>query len=154
MMIVSLIAVVGTLCWLVFTFAVYAVPAFIGLSAAMLAYQTGAGVLGAIVVGLLAGAATLAVGQRMIASTRSPPLRLLLTFLFAAPAGVAGYHAVHGIMAMSPPAPGWHQLLSVAGGLLVGLVAWKRMTVLAEADPGGAPGGTNVIGAVRAADNG
>ena len=32
MLIVSLIAVVGTLCWLVFTFAVYAVPAFVDLS--------------------------------------------------------------------------------------------------------------------------
>ena len=154
MMIVSLIAVVGTLCWLVFTFAVYAVPAFVALSAAMFAYQTGAGLLGAVVVGLLAGAATLVVGQRLIGATRSPPLGFLLTSLFAAPASVAGYHAVHGIMAMSPPAPGWHQLLSVAGGLLVGLVAWKRMTVLAEADAGGASEGTDVTGAVRATNNG
>ncbi len=141
MMIVALIAVVGTLCWLVFTFAVYAVPAFFGLSAAIFAYQTGAGVLGAVIVGLLAGAATLVIGQRLICSARSPSLRFLLTFLFAAPAGVAGYHAVHGIMAVSPTAPGWHELLSVAGGLLVGLVAWKRMAVLAKAGAGGASGG-------------
>lgn len=154
MMIVALIAVVGTLCWLVFTFAVYAVPAFVGLSAAMFAHQTGAGTFGALAVGLLAGAATLVVGQRMIASMRSPQLRFLLTFLFAAPAGVAGYHAAHGIMSMSPPAPGWHELLSVAGGLLVAFVAWKRMTALADADPGGASERSDVTGTVRATTNG
>ena len=138
MLIVSLIAVVGTLCWLVFTFAVYAVPAFVGLSAAVSAHQTGAGILGAIVVGLLAGAATLVLGQRLIASTRSPALRFLLTALFAAPAGLAGYHAAHGILALSAPAAGWHELLSVTGAILVGLVAWNRMGALAATDPDGA----------------
>ena len=137
MLIVSLIAVVGTLCWLVFTFAVYAVPAFVDLSAAMFAHQTGAGTLGAIAVGPLAGAVTLVLGQRLIASTRSPALRHLVTALFAAPAGLAGYHAVHGLMAMGSPAPGWHELLSIAGALLVGLVAWGRMGALTADDPNG-----------------
>lgn len=150
MLIVSLIAVVGTLCWLVFTFAVYAVPAFVGLSAAMFAHQTGAGTLGAIAVGLFAGAATLVLGQRLIASTRSPALRLLFTALFAAPAGLAGYHAVHGIMAMGSPASVWHEMLSVAGGLLVGLVAWNRMGALARSDPGGSSSGQTDEYAVQA----
>lgn len=153
MMIVSLIAVVGTLCWLVFTCAVYAVPVFVGLSAAMLAYQTGSGLLGALGVGLLAGAVTLVVGQRMIRAARSSHLRFLLTFAFAAPAGVAGYYAVRGILEMSPPAPGWHELLSMTGGILVGFVAWKRMAALAEADLGGASERSDVTRAVRAINN-
>lgn len=150
MLIVSLIAVVGTLCWLVFTFAVYAVPAFVGLSAAMLAHQTGAGTVGSVAVGLLAGAATLVLGQRLIASMRSPVPRLLAIALFAAPAGFAGYHAVHGFMTMCSPASDWHEMLSVAAGLLVGLVAWNRMGALARSDPGGSSSGQTDAYAVQA----
>lgn len=137
MLIISLIAVVGTLCWLVFTFAVYAVPAFVGLSAAMLAHQTGAGALGAVVVGLLSGAATLHFGQRLIASVHSPALRSLVTVLFAAPAAWAGYHAVHGLASMSSPSPVWHELLSITGALVIGLVAWSRMSALAMGNSDG-----------------
>lgn len=131
MLIISLIAVVGTLCWLVFTFAVYAVPAFVGLSAGIFAYETGAGSLGSMAVGTLAGVATLVFAQRLIASARSPVLRAVVTLLFATPAGVAGYHAVHGIAAMSSPAPVWHALLSMAGALLIAATTWSRMAALA-----------------------
>lgn len=50
-------------CWLVLTLAVYALPFFAGLSAALFAYQHDAGQIGAVVVGLMAGALTLALGQ-------------------------------------------------------------------------------------------
>ena len=134
MLIVSLVAVVGTLCWFVFTFAVYAVPAFVGLSAAMFAYQTGAGAPGAVVVGLLSGAATLLVGQRLIASVHSPALRSLVTVLFAAPAAWTGYHAVHGLASMSSTSPVWHELLSITGAVVIGLVASSRMSALARSN--------------------
>lgn len=138
MLIISLIAVVGTLCWLVFTFAVYAVPTFLGLSAAMFAYQTGAGAPGAAVVGLLAGIATLLVGQRLIATVHSPALSSLVAALFAAPAAWAGYHAVHGLASMSSPSLVWHQLLSITGALVIGAVTWSRMGALARVNPDGA----------------
>lgn len=140
MLIVSLIAVVGTLCWLVFTFTVYAVPAFVGLSAAMLAHQTGAGALGAIVVGVLVGAATLVAGQRLIASMHSPLLRAFVTVLFAAPAGVAGFHAVDGVASMGVPDPTWRAMLAIIGGALVAATAWSRFGALARSEPDGAPG--------------
>ncbi len=154
MLIVSLIAVVGTLCWLVFTFAIYVVPAFVGLSAAMFAHQTGAGALGAVVVGLLSGAATLLVGQRLIASVRSPALRSFVTVLFAAPAAFAGYHAVHGLASMSSPSPVWHELLSITGALVIGLVAWNRMNALASDDSDGASQEHNYEADVRMRPNG
>lgn len=140
MLIVSLIAVVGTLCWLVFTFAVYAVPAFVGLSVAMLAHQTGAGALGAIAVGVLVGAATLVAGQRLIALMHSPLLRAFVTVLFAAPAGVAGFHAVHGVASMVVPDPTWRAMLAIAGGALVAASAWSRFGALARSEPDGASG--------------
>lgn len=140
MLIVSLIAVVGTLCWLVFTFAIYAVPAFVGLSAAMLAHQTGAGEFGAVAVGVLTGSITLVLGQRLIASTHSPLLRAFVTVLFAAPAGVAGFHAVHGIASMGVPDPTWRVLLAILGGAIVATTAWSRFGALARSEPDGAPG--------------
>ena len=149
MLIISLIALVGTLCWLVFTFAVYAVPAFVGLSAAKFAYQTGAGALGTIVVGLVAGAGTLLFGQRLIAFVHSPALRSLVTVLFAAPAAFAGYHAVHGLAAMSSPSPGWHEFLSITGAIVIGLVAWSRMSALARVNPDGASPGRSYGADVR-----
>lgn len=150
MLIISLIAIVGALCWMVFTFAVYAVPAFVGLSAGIFAHQTGAGPLGAVAVGVFAGAATLVFGQRLIACVPHPALRFFVTALFAAPAGIAGYHAAHGILGMGAPSPAWHELLSVAGALLIGLTAWNRMTDLAERHPDRMLGRADVGGPVRA----
>src|SRR5260221_13463602 len=46
----------GIFCWLLFTLAVYALPFFVGATTGVFAYHSGAGPLGAIAVGLLAGA--------------------------------------------------------------------------------------------------
>lgn len=140
MLIISLIAVVGTLCWLVFTFAVYAVPAFAGLSAASLAYQTGAGALGAAVVGLGAAAITLAIFRVLFAVTRSYALRRALALGFAGPAAFAGYQAAVGLAGMGTEAAAWSQVLGLIGGLVVGIVAWSRLTAHA---PPAVPGGTS-----------
>jgi hypothetical protein len=51
---------IGLFCWLVFTLAAYALPFFVGLTAGMAAFHSGAGV-GALVVGVIAGALTLVV---------------------------------------------------------------------------------------------
>ena len=58
------VAGIGFLCWLLFTLAVYALPFFAGLTAGLAAFHSGSGVIGALVVGVLAGGATLAIGQR------------------------------------------------------------------------------------------
>jgi hypothetical protein len=61
--IVLSVAGIGFFCWLLFTLAVYALPFFAGVTAAFAAYHSGSDVIGAIVVGALAGAAALAIGQ-------------------------------------------------------------------------------------------
>ena len=50
---------IGLFCWLIFTLAVYALPFFVALNAGMLAFHSGAGVIGALLVGIVAGALTL-----------------------------------------------------------------------------------------------
>ena len=47
---------IGFLCWLLFTLAVYALPFFAGITVGLAAYHSGAGVVGALVVGFAAGA--------------------------------------------------------------------------------------------------
>ncbi len=57
------IAGLGFFCWLLFTFAIYALPFFAGLTAGLFAYESGAGPLGAMAVALTAGVITLVAGQ-------------------------------------------------------------------------------------------
>ena len=96
--ILSSIVAIGALCWLLFTLAVFALPFFAGVSAGTWAFQTGAGWLGAILVGLAAAALTLGLGQFLLAFIRPLWIRLAIALAFVAPAALAGYHATHGIV--------------------------------------------------------
>lgn len=48
------LAAVGVPCWLLFTLAVFALPAVIGVRAGIWAHETGTGLVGAIVIGAAA----------------------------------------------------------------------------------------------------
>ena len=90
---------IGFFCWLLFTLAVYALPFFAGLSAGLAAFHSGSGVIGALIVGGLAGGATLAIGQIVFATVRTPLIRAAIGLLYAVPAAIAGYHATLGLRA-------------------------------------------------------
>ena len=64
------------------------------LTAAQFAYQTGSGLIGAGLVGLVAAGAAFGVLALLFDSLRSPILRLAVALIFAAPAAVA--EADHG----------------------------------------------------------
>jgi hypothetical protein len=135
------VAGIGFLYWLLFTLAVYALPFFAGVTAAFAAYHSGAGVLGAIVVGVLAGGAALAIGQIAFATVRSPLVRAAIALIYAVPAAVAGYHATLGLAHIGVPSPVWREVFAWTGALFIGSTAWARMTVLADPlplRPGGA----------------
>ena len=74
---------IGLFCWLTFTLAVYALPFFVALNVFMMALHSGAGVLGAPLVGIAAGGMTLAIGQTAFAMTRSVIIRAIIAALFA-----------------------------------------------------------------------
>ena len=90
---------IGFFCWLLFTLAVYALPFFAGLTAGLAAFHSGSGVIGALIVGVLAGGATLAIGQIVFATVRTPLIRAAIGLLYAVPAAIAGYHATLGLAA-------------------------------------------------------
>jgi hypothetical protein len=127
---------IGFLCWLMFTLAVQALPFYAGVTAGFAAYHSGAGEIGAILVGLIAGAATLAAGQIAIAMVRSPLIRVAITLLFTLPAAVAGYHAVLGLTQIAVPAEGWRQAFALIGAFVVGGTAWMRMALSALDEAG------------------
>ena len=133
------IAAIGTMCWLLFNLAVFALPFFIGLNAGALAYDTGAGWLGGIVVGLLAAGLTLAVGQGLLMLIRPIWARLLIALAFVAPAGMAGFYATLGIVKHMMPSETWQLIFSVIGAVAVGVTAFLRvagMTATGHSDGG------------------
>jgi hypothetical protein len=121
------------LCWILFSLAVYALPFFAAVTVGVWAYGTGAGVIGAVAVGLVAGIATLVVGQVLFAVVRSTLIRAALALAFAAPAAVAGYHAVLGVAAIGIPSEIWRQVFATVGAVIVGFTAAARLTIFADA---------------------
>jgi hypothetical protein len=113
----------GALLALLFTLAVHVVPFFVGLTVGMWAFETGAGVIGALLVGLVAGVVALLAAQVLFASVRSPIVRGIIALLFAAPAALTGYHAVLGISALLVPSEAWRHVFAATGGLIVGATA-------------------------------
>ncbi len=128
---------IGFLCWLLFTLAVYALPFYAGLTAAFAAYHSGAGVLGAIVVGFLAGAVTLLIGQLAFASMPSLLIRGVIAVVFAAPAAVAGFYMTLGLSRIGGPSPIWSDIFAVVGAICIGSTAFVRMAGMAGTPPGG-----------------
>lgn len=124
-------AAIGFLCWLLFTLAVYALPFFAGVSLGMWAYGTGAGWLGAIIIGFVGAGLTFGLGQFLLATVRPTWARLLIAVAFVAPAVIAGFHATHGIVKHTMPSDTWQLVFSVIGALAVGVTAFARVTGMA-----------------------
>ena len=129
--ILASLAAIGLLCWLLFTLAVFALPAFVGFAAG--AWAHGTGIPGAILVGLVAAAVTFAVGQLLITFARPMWLKLCVAVIFVAPAAVAGFHATHGIVKHLMPSDAWQITFSVVGAIAVGITAFVRVAGMATA---------------------
>lgn len=126
-MILATVMLIGMMCVLAYTLAIYALPFMLALAVARFAYGTGAGWLGAGIVGLAAGAASFGVLVFLFSVLRVPILRVALALIFAAPAAVAGYALVDGVTAEAVPSPVWRQVFCLAGGAGVGVAAMIRL---------------------------
>ncbi len=135
---------VGILCWLLFTLAVYALPLFAAVSAGLWAHETGAGILGAGLVGLAAGALVLIAAAIVFATVRSIWIRLAVALLFAVPAAIAGYHATHGLMKLTAPSEAWQIAFSIVGAVVVGVTAWTGLAIPSSGGTGHRAGSTAV----------
>ena len=129
----------GFFCWVLLTLAIYALPFFVGMTAGLYAHGAGAGPFGAIVLGLLAAAFTLVIGQTIFSLVRTPVLRIAVALMSAVPAALAGYYATFGLSGLTITSVPWRQVFAVIGAVVIGVTAWAR---LAASPPGGsgAPG--------------
>ena len=125
-MLMSVVLIAG-LCVLAYTLAVYALPFMLGVTAAQFAYHTGAGFIGAGLVGFVAAVAAFGVLALLFDTLRSPILRLIVALVFSAPAAVAGYALVHGVTKEAVSSEIWRQIFCIVGGGCVGIAAWMRL---------------------------
>lgn len=128
------VVAISFLCWLLFTLAVFALPFFVGVNAGMWAMNSGAGWLGAILVGALAAGFTFGAGQLLLGTVRPLWAKLAIALIFVAPAAVAGYHATHGIAKHLMPSGGWQIAFSIIGAVAVGIAAFFRIVGMAGDD--------------------
>lgn len=115
------------LCVLAYRLATFALPFMLALEAARFAYATGAGWIGASIVGFFAGVAAFGILAVLFATLRAPILRLAVAIVFAAPAAVAAYALVHGVTREAVPSDIWRQIFCIAGGIFVGCSALARL---------------------------
>lgn len=129
------------LVWLVFRLAVYALPVAAGISVAFWMRDHDYGYLAAILGGFAAGVAVLVVGQFLFTLIRSPIIRLAIALLFAIPAGIAGYHAVQGVVGLAINPGAMLSSLSWIGGVTIAVTAWIRLAGFEISQPAQAAGG-------------
>ena len=128
-----IIMLIAGLCVLAYTLAIYALPFMLGVTAAQFAYHTGAGFIGAGLVGFVAALAALGVLALLFDTLCSPIQRVIVGLVFAAPAALAGYALVHGATKDSVPSEIWRQIFCIVGGAFVGTSALLRLTTSARA---------------------
>ncbi|RMB01966.1 hypothetical protein [Eilatimonas milleporae] len=124
----------GVLVYLLFTLAVYALPFFVAVTVGMYVYSADAGLVAAIVSAFFAGAITLVAGQIAFATIRSVPVRFAIGAVYAAPAGIAGYHAIKGLSEIGGAGETSTLVFGWIGAIVVGATAWARIASLAGPD--------------------
>jgi hypothetical protein len=126
---------IGLFCWLIFMLAVYALPVFVAINAGIWAFHSGAGLIGAPLIAIVAGGMTLAIAQIAFAMTRSMILRAVIAALFALPATFAGYHVALAMAQIGVPSLVWQEVIACVGAVCIGGTAWTRLAVYRETRP-------------------
>ena len=119
----------GGLCFLFFHCIVYVVPAFVGVTAGLWAFNTGAGPLGATVVAMIAGGTTVGAFRFAYGVTRSLLIRTVVAAVFAAPATYAGYNIILGLVRCCVPSDVWRHGFAVVAAVVIALAAVARLAI-------------------------
>lgn len=123
---IGLLLGLGLFLTLIWSFAIYALPAFVGISAGWWALNHEAG-MGAIVVGLAVGMAVFVAGRLGLRSANAS-VRLVVLALFVFPAAWAGYAVVQELSQIGIIAsPVWQQVFGVIGAILVAITTFRRL---------------------------
>lgn len=133
----TVLLILGAACslyllWLLFRLASLALPFFTATAVGMALFSNGYESPASLAVGLACGVALWTIGRRLIASARSPIVRLLVMTAFLLPAGVAGYGAAHGLAGLILADSMALTAAAVLGGLGAALIAWRSLAGKAE----------------------
>ena len=121
-----IIVAVFLCCALLFRFSIYALPLFVAFAAASASYRSGSGIIAALAAAAVAAIILLAVAQLALAFAKSDLTRAAIGVVFAAPAAIAGYHAVHGIAAATMPPSVWQLVVSLLGAAIIAAASWAQ----------------------------
>ena len=121
-----IIVAVFLCCALLFRLSIYALPLFVAFLAGSALYHGGSGIIAALAAAAIAAIILLAVAQLALAIAKSDLTRAAIGVAFAAPAAVAGYHAVHGIAAATMPPSAWQFVVSLLGAAIVAAASWTQ----------------------------
>jgi hypothetical protein len=128
----------GVLCWAMFALAIFALPAFVGLTAGIHTYQAGTGPFGAIVIGFIVAGFVLVLGRYAFSVARAPVVRLVIGLLFAVPAARAGYDVTLAFAHLGIPSAWWRESFAILGAIAIGSTAWSHVSM--QTDPALRPG--------------
>ena len=121
-----IIVAVFMCCALLFRLSIYALPLFVAFLVGSTTYRGGSGIVAALAAAAIAAIILLAVAQLAVAFAKSDMTRAVIGIAFAAPAAVAGYHAVYGIAAATMPTSGWQFAVSLLGAAIVAAASWAQ----------------------------
>ena len=113
-------------CALLFRLSIYALPLFVAFLAGSTVYQGGNGIIAALAAAAIAAIILLAVAQLALAFAKSDLTRAVIGVAFAAPAAVAGYHAVHGIAVATMPPSAWQNVVALLGAAIIAAASWTQ----------------------------
>lgn len=121
-----IIVAVFMICALLFRLSIYALPLFVAFLAGSATYRGDNGILAALAAATIAAILLLAAAQFALAFAKSDLARAAIGLAFAAPAAVAGFHAVHGIAAATLPQGVWQLASSLIGAAIIAAASWTH----------------------------
>lgn len=121
-----IIVAVFLCCALLFRLSIYALPLFVAFLAGSATYRTDSGIIAALAAAAISAIILLAAARLTLAFAKSDLTRAAVGVAFAAPAAIAGYHAVHGIAAATMPPSAWQLALSLLGAAIIAAASWTK----------------------------
>ena len=121
-----ILVAIALCCALLFRLSIYALPLFVAFAVVSATYHSGYGITAALVAAVLAAIATIAIAQLALGLAKSDLARAAIGLVFALPAALAGYHAVHGIAIVTMPVSAWQVAVSLIGAAVIATASWTQ----------------------------
>jgi hypothetical protein len=117
---------IGLFCWLLYALAIDAVAVYAAVSVGLATFQSGSGLMGAVVVSFVAGYATRTLAGQL-AAVRSQMVRIAVTLFYVVPAAVAGYQMSGAFVDFGGASNAWRKAFALLGSIAVAEISHARL---------------------------